>query len=72
MSCQEASQREQSLFGELQRAVARRERVDAKLAVFDDHWEGYEAALSELEAAVQAYGIVAKELRDARARHNGA
>lgn len=69
MSCREASQREEAVFADLQRAVAHRGRIDAKLAVYDNHWEGYEAALTEMEAAVQAYSLVAKELREQRLHH---
>jgi hypothetical protein len=69
MSCRETSQREELVFADLQRAVAHRARIDAKLAVYDDHWEGYEAALRDLEAAVQAYSLVARDLREARATH---
>jgi IS1 family transposase len=65
----EAGLREDAAFAELVRAVAHRERIDAKLAIYDDHWEGYEAALREMEAAVQAYGLALEALREARSHH---
>jgi hypothetical protein len=69
MSCEEAGLREAAAFGELARAVAHRGRIDAKLAMHDDHWEGYEAALKDIEGAVQGYGLALEALREARSRH---
>jgi len=69
MSCSEAGLREEAAFAELERAVAHRQRIDAKVAIFDDHWVGYEAALTDLEAAVQAYWLALEALREARSRH---
>ena len=69
MACLEPGLREDAAFSELQRAVAHRQRIDAKLAIYDDHWEGYEAALSDLEAAVQGYQIALAALRQARSHH---
>lgn len=47
MTCLEAGLREEQAFRALAKAVAHRERIDAKLAIFDEHWAGYEEALSE-------------------------
>jgi hypothetical protein len=65
----EAGLREDAAFAELARAIAHRQRIDARLAIYDDHWEGYEAALRDMEAAVQAYGLALEALREARSRH---
>ncbi|MPZ50216.1 MAG: hypothetical protein GEU75_13125 [Dehalococcoidia bacterium] len=69
MTCMEAGLREDAAFAELARAVAHRQRIDAKLAIYDDHWEGYEAALQDMEAAVQAYWLALEAVREARGRH---
>ena len=69
VTCLDAGLREDAAFEELKRAVTHRGRIDAKLAIYDDHWEGYEAALSDLEAAVQGYQIVLTALRQARSHH---
>jgi hypothetical protein len=66
----EAGLREDAAFAELARAVAHRQRIDAKLAIYDDHWEGYKAALEDMEAAVQAYWLTLVAVREARGRHN--
>jgi hypothetical protein len=65
----EAGLREEAAFAELARAVAHRQRIDAKLAIYDDHWEGYEAALQDMQAAVQAYSFALKAVQEARSRH---
>jgi hypothetical protein len=65
----EAGLREDAAFAELARAFAHRQRIDAKLAVYDDHWEGYEAALEDMQAAVQAYWEALQSVREARSRH---
>jgi hypothetical protein len=72
MTCLDAGLREDAAFAELKRAVAHRERIHAKLAISDDHWDGYEAALRELEAAVQGYAIALSALRLARSHHDSA
>jgi hypothetical protein len=72
MTCQEAGLREDAAFTELQRALAHRQRVDAKVAIYNDHWEGYEAAFADLEAAAQAYLQAAEALRRARSQHREA
>jgi hypothetical protein len=69
MTCLDAGLREDAAFAELERAVAHRGRIDARLAIYDDHWEGYEAALSDLEAAVQGYQMALTALRQARSHH---
>jgi len=69
MSCGEAGLREDAAFAELERAVAHRHRINAKLAVYDDHWEGYEAALQDMEAAVQGYWVALEAVKEARSRH---
>ncbi|HLF77795.1 MAG TPA: hypothetical protein VJB57_09930 [Dehalococcoidia bacterium] len=69
MTCEEAGLREDAAFDALARAVAHRQRIDAKLAIYDEHWEGYEAALAELEPVVQAYRLALDAVRAARSRH---
>jgi hypothetical protein len=69
MTCEEIALREEAAFAELTRAVAHRQRIDAKLAVYDEHWEGYEAALADLGTAVRAYRSALEALLDARSRH---
>ncbi len=69
MTCRDAGLREETAFMELERAVAHRRRIDARMAILDDHWQGYEAALTDLEAAIQVYSLALAELREARAHH---
>ena len=69
MSCEELALEEDAVFAELVRAVEHRQRIDAKLAIYNEHWEGYEAALTELEKAVRSYRVAVKAIRGARSRH---
>ena len=69
MSCEEVALEEDAVFAELLRAVGHRQRINAKLAIYDEHWEGYEAALTDLERAVRSYRVAVKAVRDARSRH---
>jgi hypothetical protein len=69
MSCLETGMREDAAFAALARAVEQRQRISAKLAIYDDHWEGYEAATTGLDRAIQAYSLVLEALREARSRH---
>jgi hypothetical protein len=69
MACNEAGLREDRAFAALARAVAHRERVDAKLAIFDEHWAGYEAALTDLDRAIGVYMLALEEVREARRHH---
>lgn len=69
MTCRDAGLREDAAFVALKAAVAHRQRINAKLAIYDDHWDGYEAALNDLEAALNQYGSALAELRHARSLH---
>jgi len=69
MSCEELALEEDAVFAELSRAVGHRQRINAKLAIYDEHWEGYEAAMTDLERAVRSYRIAVKAVREARSRH---
>lgn len=69
MSCEEVALEEDAVFAELSRAVGHRQRIDAKLAIYNDHWEGYEAALTDLEKAVRSYRVAVKAVREARSHH---
>jgi len=71
MTCEDVALREEAAFAELSRAVGHRQRIDAKLAIYDEHWEGYDAALADLEPAVLAYRFALEALREARSRHMG-
>jgi hypothetical protein len=71
MTCEEVALREESAFVALVRAVEHRQRIDAKLAVYDEHWEGYESALADLEPAVRAYKSALEALLNARSHHMG-
>jgi hypothetical protein len=69
MTCSEAGLREDAAFTDLVRAVAHRRSVDAKIAIYNDHWQGYEAALQDLQAAVQGYTLALDALQEARRHH---
>jgi hypothetical protein len=69
MSCREAGMNEDAAFRELLRAVEHRKKISAKMAIFDDHWAGYEAALKDLETALHAYTMAMQQLQEARANH---
>ncbi len=69
MSCEEVALEEDAVFAELSKAVAHRQRINAKLAIYDEHWEGYESAITDLERAVRSYRVAVKAVRDARSHH---
>ena len=69
MTCTEAGLREDATFAELVRAVAHRQKIDATIAIYDEHWEGYENALEDMQAAVHAYWLALQAVREARSRH---
>ena len=69
MSCEELALREDAAFAVLSSAVEHRQRINVKLAVYDEHWQGYEAALTDLENALGSYRVAVKAVRDARYRH---
>jgi hypothetical protein len=71
MTCEDLALREETAFAALVRAVEHRQRIDAKVAVYDEHWQGYESALADLEPAVRAYKSALETLLDARSRHMG-
>ncbi len=69
MPCEEAMRREQEAFRKVAMAVGRRGRIDPSVAAYTEHWEGYEAAINELTAALTEYEAAAIALSEDRAEH---
>ncbi len=62
MSYEEVSNRENNAFEDLRRAVTERGHMDARMAIYSEHREAYEASVQRLLAAVQAYEIASSDL----------
>ena len=69
MSCPEAGLKEEAAFHELERAAAHRQTIAAKLAIYNDHREGSEVALRDVQGAVQRYCLGLEVVVAARSRH---